>query len=188
MLPREADALFAQPDHPDHLKCALPGTAAAAGPTYGGGGDGGGGAPDGGIKPPPHAGREVRLKFDLGAARPLPCPAGTVLMWTGNTVHWGSSCSSRAPVPRQSIALAFRAAAWERSHLELDMPGLTLAEVQVAASSAIGCAVPVATRLRLVVKGLALFKWWWGDDVPAAALPGTFWREVAGACAAWSGS
>ena len=49
-----------------------------------------------------------KLRFPVHGARALPAPAGTVLCWNGCTVHWGSSCSKAAPVPRKSLAMTFR--------------------------------------------------------------------------------
>lgn len=38
-----------------------------------------------------------------------PYPAGTMMGWTGNTIHWGSKCEAGgAEDPRKSIALVFR--------------------------------------------------------------------------------
>ena len=66
LLPREHDELFARPDHEDHLK---PAVLSRRGLTM-----------------------EMKLRVDLGAFRPMPCGAGTMLAWCGNLVHFGSKC------------------------------------------------------------------------------------------------
>ena len=63
VVPRTEDRLFDDPDHPDHLRPAQ--TEA-----------------DGG-----HA-----LRFPVGAARAIPAEAGSVCLWAGQTIHYGSPC------------------------------------------------------------------------------------------------
>ena len=48
-----------------------------------------------------------KIHFPLHGARALPAPAGSLIAWYGNTVHWGSTCSKYANDPRKSIALTF---------------------------------------------------------------------------------
>lgn len=49
-----------------------------------------------------------KIHFPLHGARALPVPAGSLVAWYGNTIHWGSSCSKYAKdPPRKSIALTF---------------------------------------------------------------------------------
>jgi len=48
-----------------------------------------------------------KIHFPLHGARALPAPAGSLIAWYGNTIHWGSSCSKYAKDPRKSIALTF---------------------------------------------------------------------------------
>ena len=52
-------------------------------------------------------GLSSKIHFPLHGARALPAPAGSLLAWYGNTIHWGSSCSRYADHPRKSIALTF---------------------------------------------------------------------------------
>lgn len=146
VLPREFDDLFEAPEDDGHMKAALPGV--------GGAGDSSG----------------LRLRFDIGAARPLaPHPAGTLMTWNGCTVHWGSRCSSSAETPRSSFACAFRRADAEQTHLQ--------------SSSSLGCMtraeawrLDLSARGRLCARGLILFGWWFplGGD----ALPAEFWSHV----------
>ena len=63
VVPRWSDRLFDDPDHPDHLRPAHP-------------------EADGG-----HA-----LRFPAGAARAIPAEAGSVCVWAGQTIHYGSPC------------------------------------------------------------------------------------------------
>ena len=114
----------------------------------------------------------------------------------------------RAEPPRQSIAFAVRAADAGRSHLEHELAAMHWADVfePAAAATASGtvsdrdrggggdeaaryrCKLNTATRLRLVVKGLLLFKWWFGDGVPEAALPAPFWRGLRSALSRRAGA
>lgn len=109
-------------------------------------------------------GRQFTVRFDLGAARALPGCAGEVMSWHGNLIHWGGRCSSSASEPRASFACAFRAARTERTHLDIEsgMPCLTREEVQ---------ALDVHARLRLVARGVELFRWWFPFDSDDAVPP-----------------
>jgi len=50
-----------------------------------------------------------KYDFNFAATTPLPAPAGSVLVWHPNIIHWGSACSAYAAGPaRKSIAGAFR--------------------------------------------------------------------------------
>jgi hypothetical protein len=53
-------------------------------------------------------GKSSKIHFPLHGVRALPAPAGSLIAWYGNTIHWGSSCSRYAKAPRKSIALTFR--------------------------------------------------------------------------------
>jgi hypothetical protein len=44
----------------------------------------------------------------LHAARALPAPAGSALLWGGQVIHWGSYSTSAALEPRVSVALAYQ--------------------------------------------------------------------------------
>jgi len=50
-----------------------------------------------------------KIQFPLHGVRALPAPAGSLIAWYGNTIHWGSSCSKYVTdeQPRKSIALTF---------------------------------------------------------------------------------
>ena len=78
VLPKEFDDAHDQPNHPAHLRAATPTRNGA-----------------------------LTLQFPLQGIRPLEAPAGAVLGWHGNTIHWGSRCASDAPFPRASIAVTF---------------------------------------------------------------------------------
>ena len=79
VLPKEFDAAHDKPDHPTHLRAATSGSKSG----------------------------EMRITFPLQGVRPLESPAGAVLGWHGNTIHWGSRCSSDAACGRASIAVTF---------------------------------------------------------------------------------
>mmetsp|Transcript_32484 Transcript_32484/g.97256 ORF Transcript_32484/g.97256 Transcript_32484/m.97256 type:complete len:476 (-) Transcript_32484:51-1478(-) len=53
---------------------------------------------------------DLICRFPIHHVRPLPAPAGSVLSWMGNLIHWGSSCSPHKSVeqPRISMALTLR--------------------------------------------------------------------------------
>ena len=53
-------------------------------------------------------GLSSKIRFPLHGARALPAPAGSMLAWYGNTIHWGSTCSRFASQPRKSIAITFQ--------------------------------------------------------------------------------
>lgn len=61
------------------------------------------------VQPPPLIGK-CTGRFPLESVRPLPGPAGSVICWQGNTIHWGSKCGEYAETPRMSIAMSFRVA------------------------------------------------------------------------------
>ena len=63
VVPRDADRLFDEPEHPDHLRPARS-------------------EADGG----------QALRFPAGAARAIPAEAGSVCVWAGQTIHYGSPC------------------------------------------------------------------------------------------------
>jgi hypothetical protein len=63
VVPRESDPLWDDHEHPDHLKPARV-------------------EADGGTS----------LRFPIAAARALPCEAGSVCLWAGNTIYWGGAC------------------------------------------------------------------------------------------------
>jgi ectoine hydroxylase-related dioxygenase (phytanoyl-CoA dioxygenase family) len=90
VLPKQCDSLWADASHPAHQRCA-----ANLSDEEGSGG--------GGAGPP-----VIELRFPIHAVRPLPVPAGSVLAWAGNTVHWGAACGE-GHQPRQSVAFTFKA-------------------------------------------------------------------------------
>jgi hypothetical protein len=63
VVPRQSDRLWGDPDHPDHLKPAARES-------------------DGGCA----------LRFPVSAVRAVPAEAGSVCLWAGQTIHYGSKC------------------------------------------------------------------------------------------------
>ena len=169
VVPRDADRLFDDPDHPDHLRPAQ--TEA-----------------DGG-----HA-----LRFPVGAARAIPAEAGSVCLWAGQTIHYGSPCRltardlerfegedpvgeglvrardargvspARAPRrrrPRRSMACTFRVA----RDSERDLPEIHQGGALPYLSRSACRRLTVAQRVRLIAQSLVLYSRWY--DLPAH-LPG----------------
>lgn len=82
-----------------------------------------------------------------------PFPAGTMMGWTGNTIHWGSKCEGSAVDPRKSIALVFRRT---DTTPDKEAPPLTFEE----------CAdLSVLRRLQICNKALLHFAHWY--NIPA---------------------
>ena len=96
-LPLEFDPLSRAQGHPDHLRAATrqqrPGGHAGRGAAHGGrrrpkrddcwGGQFGDDDSD-----VDEQGVVTEIRFDLGGARALPCPAGSPILWHGNVIHW----------------------------------------------------------------------------------------------------
>ena len=99
----------------------------------------------------------MELRFPLGAVRPLPAPAGSVLLWAGNTLHYGTACGPRggaadagAP-PRQPLAMTFRRPAAGAGCFSGHLRPLSR-----AAAAALG----PRERLALIAHSLLLYKKW----------------------------
>lgn len=84
-----------------------------------------------------------------------PFPAGSVMCWSGNTIHWGSACESleHGESPRTSLALVFRA---RGSRLSQEERSLTREDV---------CRADVRQRLRWVAAAIRFFNHWY--DLPS---------------------
>ena len=124
--------------------------------------------------------------------------AGSVLAWNGNTVHWGTRCSSHVKQPRISFSVAFRRRSAQTYPLatplfpfSMRLPVLrSLAAACVCAlcrshleSSVLQSMTPddtlrltLSERVRLIAKGLLLFKWWFGVD--SEVLPKLFFEKL----------
>lgn len=59
-------------------------------------------------RPVEHEGDVTLTGRELQNIRALPAPAGSMLGWNHNVLHWGARASSRAAGPRCSLALMFR--------------------------------------------------------------------------------
>ena len=49
----------------------------------------------------------VKVRFPLGAARPVPCAKGGAVCWH-NVIHWGGACGKGETVPRIALAATFK--------------------------------------------------------------------------------
>jgi len=98
-----------------------------------------------------------------GSLTPLaPHPAGSFMCWSGNTIHWGSSCSQQGRQdPRTSLAFVFRVksealSVRERSFSKRDVASATTAQ-----------------RLEWVLGALRFFSHWYPEaDLSRFPLPG----------------
>jgi hypothetical protein len=95
-------------------------------------------------------GLSSKIHFPLHGVRALPAPAGSLLAWYGNTIHWGSTCSRYAKAPRKSIALTFL----RRSDNKVgasEAPPITITEAS---------AMTPELRLALISRSLLLYNQW----------------------------
>ena len=96
-----------------------------------------------------------------GVAPLAPHPPGTLMCWTGNTVHWGGGCEREgAADPRQSVALVFR-----RRGVRLSVAEASLSRADVAAAD-------TAARARWCQAAVGFFKHWYPASDLAFRLPG----------------
>ena len=102
-----------------------------------------------------------KLRFPIGGARALPAPAGSLLVWNGNTIHWGSSCTqySTSP-PRKSIAMTFL----RRSSSDYQTGGIGAPITQDDAR-----AMSPNMRLSLIARSLLLYNQW--HTLKSSAVP-----------------
>ena len=105
-------------------------------------------------------GLSSKIHFPLHGVRALPAPAGSLIAWYGNTIHWGSTCSRYAKVPRKSIALTFRRgdiqvgagdALDEAPRVHRPSPPITLSQARDMSP---------AFRLALISRSLLLYNQW----------------------------
>jgi hypothetical protein len=104
-----------------------------------------------------------KIHFPLHGVRALPAPAGSLIAWYGNTIHWGSTCSRYAKAPRKSIALTFRrgdikvgaqgvlAPDDDARRVHRPSPPITITQA---------CDMTPALRLALISRSLLLYNQW----------------------------
>eukprot|EP01062_Namystynia_karyoxenos_P059292 TRINITY_DN50747_c0_g1_i1.p1 TRINITY_DN50747_c0_g1~~TRINITY_DN50747_c0_g1_i1.p1 ORF type:complete len:378 (+),score=93.08 TRINITY_DN50747_c0_g1_i1:79-1134(+) len=106
--------------------------------------------------------------FSLADAVALPCSAGQVLLWCGNTVHWGGRHQSGARAePRAALTSTLRAAGGKPTKL-MELTGLRALRVDELA------ALPLPRRVRHIAASLLLYKWWYGLDTHHGVWPQRF--------------
>jgi len=93
----------------------------------------------------------TELRFGFQGSRALPAPAGTVLAWHGNLVHWGSPCHCTASTPRASLAFTFRRSDVESMH--------TKGPQKMKKSET--CELNLSQRLQLACQSIMLYKSWY---------------------------
>jgi hypothetical protein len=90
-----------------------------------------------------------------------PHPKGSFMCWSGNTIHWGSSCGKDgAHDPRTSLAFVFRLKGHELSVQEKSLTKSFIAEATTA------------QRLEWVLQALRFFSHWYPEaDLARLPLP-----------------
>lgn len=113
-----------------------------------------------------------KIHFPLHGVRALPAPAGSLIAWYGNTIHWGSSCSKYAKDPRKSIALTFvRGKIGQLSTTTTDDNGPKVHNPSPPISLIQATDMTTRMRLSLISRSLLLYNQWHAladDAVPAA--------------------
>ena len=102
----------------------------------------------------------TEVRFDLAASKPLaPLPAGSIVAWVGNLIHWGTACLPDASEQaRGSLGFNFLS---HGERLQSGAPLLSRADAR---------ALDVAGRLALVARSLVAYSPWYAltdDAVPA---------------------
>ena len=98
--------------------------------------------------------------FDrAGAVALAPAPAGSLLAWAGDTVHWGTACAPAEKLlegerPRVSLAFVFR-----KKNAACDARGTPLTKRECFENG--GLSLP--RRLEIVRHALTCFEHWYGD-------------------------
>jgi hypothetical protein len=107
--------------------------------------------------PPPSRRHATELFFPIEHAQPLPAPAGSILGWTMNTIHWGAACSPvpSAP-PRKSFAAAFRV---PTSVCPFDGREMGIAGREPLTREQAACPA-LAQRLGMVCQALLMYSQW----------------------------
>merc|ERR1712194_121657 len=83
--------------------------------------------------------------------QPLPCSAGDVLMWQGNLIHWGSSCSKNVVQPRISLGTSFR------------LPGESYSQAgtsDTVSQAMVEAGLSPQTRLKIIISSLLGYERW----------------------------
>eukprot|EP01065_Artemidia_motanka_P046624 TRINITY_DN7103_c1_g1_i1.p1 TRINITY_DN7103_c1_g1~~TRINITY_DN7103_c1_g1_i1.p1 ORF type:complete len:348 (+),score=105.41 TRINITY_DN7103_c1_g1_i1:54-1097(+) len=106
--------------------------------------------------------------FSLADAVALPCSAGTVLMWCGNTVHWGGRHQAGSGAePRVSLTSTIRLAGGKPTRLQ-EQTGLSALRIDELRE------VPLQRRVRHIACSLLLYRWWYGLDSHHGVWPQQF--------------
>jgi len=97
--------------------------------------------------------------FDrAGAVALAPAPAGSLMAWAGDTIHWGTACARALPAtesPRASLAFVFR-----KREARCDARGAPLTKRECFGKPG-GLTLP--RRLEVVRHALTCFEHWYGD-------------------------
>eukprot|EP00571_Detonula_confervacea_P006938 CAMPEP_0172320740 /NCGR_PEP_ID=MMETSP1058-20130122/41285_1 /TAXON_ID=83371 /ORGANISM="Detonula confervacea, Strain CCMP 353" /LENGTH=779 /DNA_ID=CAMNT_0013036067 /DNA_START=84 /DNA_END=2423 /DNA_ORIENTATION=+ len=116
-------------------------------------------------------GSSSKIHFPLHGARALPAPAGSLIAWYGNAIHWGSSCSKYANDPRKSIALTFvRGDCDALSTTTGDDVGPRIHNPSPPISISQAAAMTPEMRLSFISRSLLLYNQWHAladDAIPA---------------------
>ena len=97
--------------------------------------------------------------FDrAGAVALAPAPAGSLMAWAGDTIHWGTACARNLPAtesPRASLAFVFR-----KREARCDARGAPLTKRECFGAPG---GLPLPRRLEVVRHALTCFEHWYGD-------------------------
>lgn len=116
--------------------------------------------------PPDEPDGPMEVRFDLGSAHPLaPLPAGSIVAWVGNLIHWGTNCVPGAEAgPRTSLGFNFLAAG---EQLQSSAPLLTREAARALTSQG---------RLALIARSLLAYSPWYQLD--GSLLPEEFFSDT----------
>ena len=104
------------------------------------------------------AAKPMVYRFPAHLARPLPAPAGSVVAWMGNLVHWGASCAPHADVDQPRISMALTLRLREFRGIDAEHVESTTGRAPMPRSHLRG--MELKNRLSVVGKSLIMYSHW----------------------------
>ena len=92
--------------------------------------------------------------------RPLPCEAGSVLLWHASLIHWGSACDAGEAHPRKSIAFAYKLPCAGSTARGRGRQHGGRAALRLIPRAQLAAGLSIRERLRLVVQALLKYEHW----------------------------